>query len=417
MHGTCKESEGKFSCECEKNWVGVRCEKECSLECGEHGYCGHAQNGSIACICNWNYTGTWCNDSWPVLFTDEGSGRTGESLTVWQVAAGCLGVVAVLLVLLVLLAYVTWRWQWLPMRKLVHYFQQYEEDDGKEFDAFVSYKSTARDEKFVLQQLYPRLEKDLDFKLCLHFRDFPPGETIADNIIHAIENSRRTIMVLSPAYVQSEWCRLEYQKAQHEMLKLKHKIIPVVLEDVDHVSFVDKNLKNILDTVTYIKWPGPDDSKRTEKFWKLVELSMPKKKNDYTRSLSSTGSCSSEHPLTSVSAACFNTIVDSMSDSLSPQRSLSLCSSSEGTEVDNDKDETGNEGPKDDSSSDSEGDQSDQPSIDEKLVGAWSRNHVTSDDHIVEIREISEDVVRVTPLKPAKSVHLLTCASASPTSL
>ena len=48
--------------------------------------------------------------------------------------------------------------------------------DGKEFDAFVSYKSTPEDEKFVLQYLYPKLETEFRFKLCLHFRDFMPGE-------------------------------------------------------------------------------------------------------------------------------------------------------------------------------------------------------------------------------------------------
>ena len=53
----------------------------------------------------------------------------------------------------------------------IHYFS-----DGKEFDAFVSYKSCPRDEEFVLHQLYPKLERDFQFKLCMHFRDFLPGE-------------------------------------------------------------------------------------------------------------------------------------------------------------------------------------------------------------------------------------------------
>nr|KAG5711789.1 hypothetical protein BaRGS_023553 [Batillaria attramentaria] len=179
MHGTCVETEGKYSCRCEENWVGVRCEKECPLDCGENGYCGRVQNGSIACICQWNYTGEWCDELWPEWSAPYDGYGHGDVVTVWQIAAGCLGAAAITLLLLVLAAYVTWRQQWLPMRKLVHYFQHYEEDDGKEYDAFISYKSSARDEKFVLQQLYPRLEKDLDFKLCMHFRDFPPGENVS----------------------------------------------------------------------------------------------------------------------------------------------------------------------------------------------------------------------------------------------
>lgn len=296
---------------------------------------------------------------------------------------------------------------------------------------------------------------------------------IADNIIQAIENSRRTILVLSPAYVQSEWCRLEYQKAQHEMLKLRHKIIPVMLEDVTHVEPVDRNLRTILDTVTYIKWPGNDDSKRAEKFWKLLQLSMPKRKSDYSRSLSSAGSCSSDRPLTAVSTSCFHNVVTSMSESLHPQRSLSITSSLEEVEeegeevveeeeegeggsqqkcnVNRDRDEmcrdrdgysdrchfegrmhcrSGDcskngdrcfEGhqrcdsdcsknsdsgcPRDrTSSSDSDGDppypgrrkhSSETPTCDEP-------HHVTSDDHIVEIRELSGDQVKITPWLPAR---------------
>lgn len=83
-------------------------------------------------------------------------------------------------------------------------------------------------------------------------------------------------MIISRNYIESEWCRLEYQKAQHEMLKLKHRIIPIILDDISKVKH-DKNLKAILNSVTYIEWPGESDSKKLEKFWKQLKLSMPKR--------------------------------------------------------------------------------------------------------------------------------------------
>ena len=70
---------------------------------------------------------------------------------------------------------------------------------------------------------------------------------------------------------------MEYQKAQHEMLKLKHKIIPIVLEDISEVRDIDKNLKSILDSVTYLEWPGIENDKKLERFWTKLELSLPKK--------------------------------------------------------------------------------------------------------------------------------------------
>ena len=41
------------------------------------------------------------------------------------------------------------------------------------------------------------LEKDFDFKLILHKRDFTPGVTIQANIVDAIKHSRRMFMILS----------------------------------------------------------------------------------------------------------------------------------------------------------------------------------------------------------------------------
>ena len=45
--------------------------------------------------------------------------------------------------------------------------------------------------------LEPYLEREFDFSLILHERDFPGGVTIIQNIIHALNKSRRMIMMLT----------------------------------------------------------------------------------------------------------------------------------------------------------------------------------------------------------------------------
>ncbi|KAH3699521.1 hypothetical protein DPMN_074477 [Dreissena polymorpha] len=56
------------------------------------------------------------------------------------------------------------------------------------FDAFISY---AEDNfRFILDEVIPRLEAE-NVSLCLHQRDFLPGNAISDNIIHAIQSSRK----------------------------------------------------------------------------------------------------------------------------------------------------------------------------------------------------------------------------------
>ena len=45
--------------------------------------------------------------------------------------------------------------------------------------------------------LQPYLESEFDFQLLLHERDFPGGVTIIENIIQAVQRSRRMIMLLT----------------------------------------------------------------------------------------------------------------------------------------------------------------------------------------------------------------------------
>lgn len=291
-HGVCDVEaleRNSYNCICERNYVGQFCTLKCPYDCGEHGYCDiHVADNTYKCFCQWNYTGLNCSELVP---EEPESPLPEEVIFHWYVVGVSVAMVTVMVAVVFLGAYFMWRRRLVFMLKIVHYFQQYEDDDGKMYDAFVSYKSCPRDEEFVLHQLFPRLEGEFKFKLCMHFRDFIPGEAIANNIVTAIENSRRTIMILSPEYVQSEWCRMEYQKAQHEMLKLKHKIIPIVLADLSEVKNIDRNLKSIINSVTYLEWPGQENTRKTERFWKKLELSLPKKS---TQQCLQTDPCSSD---------------------------------------------------------------------------------------------------------------------------
>ena len=84
--------------------------------------------------------------------------------------------------------------------------------------------------------------------------------------------------------------------AQTEMLKRRHRIIPLVLEDINPVKGdLDPNLEQIIHSVTYLEWPGNEDSLKIQKFWKKLVLSMPKKKEveERLKALSSSSSSTS----------------------------------------------------------------------------------------------------------------------------
>ncbi|XP_067678317.1 protein draper-like [Haliotis asinina] len=268
-----------LKCVCESGWFGVFCQEPCPLDCEPHGRCDVFKNGTFYCSCASEYMGPTC-----AILRPEPKPEVQGPTWHWWVVGSCVALLVILLILLVILPYILWKRRYIFIMKLVYMFQPFEDDDDKLFDAFVSYKSTKLDEDFVVHTLYPKLEKNLNFKLCLHFRDFMPGETIANNIIEAVENSRRTIMILTPSYIQSEFCRFEYQRAQHEMLKRKQRIIPIVLQDItkDRV-YMDETLCTILDSITYIEWPRDRNEKKVDKFWKRVELSMPKRRSRSSR--------------------------------------------------------------------------------------------------------------------------------------
>ncbi|XP_063415130.1 uncharacterized protein LOC134697033 isoform X2 [Mytilus trossulus] len=151
--------------------------------------------------------------------------------------------------------------------------------EEREWDAFISYKSEGNDEQFVLKYLHPKLELELGFKLCLHFRDFIPGNAIANNILQSVTKSRRVILLLTPRFIESEWTKFEYQKAQYEMIHGRQTIIPIILEDISSFKkTMDINLQHILKSVTYLEWPGVDNPSKEKKFWTRLMLALPKRK-------------------------------------------------------------------------------------------------------------------------------------------
>ncbi|KAK3601550.1 hypothetical protein CHS0354_027690 [Potamilus streckersoni] len=267
-------------CKCYPGAVGDLCTDPCCLDCGLHGECRvNMADGSQFCSCYINYTGEGCTTLKTIDNT--GTPRVEVEKDTWYlwVVGVCVVVLFMLLILLIVLPYLMWKHRVILIMKLVHYFQPYEDQDYWIWDALVLYHSDPRDEEFVLRKLYPMLEK-MGFKVNIHFKDVTVGETVtnSNSIIQAVQNSRRTILVLSKNYVKSELTKLEYQCAQKVMLQKKHRIIPILLEDITEIKdTIDPTVKVILNSVTCIMWSGENNTKKLQKFWKRLELSMPKR--------------------------------------------------------------------------------------------------------------------------------------------
>lgn len=189
----------------------------------------------------------------------------------WQLVYTVLLVTAVLLLAAILIA-VYYRYRdiidsWLYFHGCFRGIIGKKEDQSKTYDVFLSYSH--KDEKFVTETLLAVLESGPNpFKICVHWRDFEPGEFIVTGVTKSVLDSRRTLVVLSPNYLESVWGKMEFRTAHSQaMLEGKARVILILYGDID-VKKLDPELKLYMNTNTYIKWGDPN-------FWSRLIKALP----------------------------------------------------------------------------------------------------------------------------------------------
>nr|ALE77056.1 toll-like receptor [Portunus trituberculatus] len=157
---------------------------------------------------------------------------------------------------------------WLYTHQMCLWIIAKEEADKKKYDAFISYSN--QDEEYVNNVLVPGLESgEPKYRACLHYRDWVAGDYIQNQINQSIEDSHRTIVILSSSFIENVWGQIEFKTAHSKALKEKSKnIIVIVLGQVPPASEMDEELKLYLSTRTYLQSDHP-------RFWENLRYAMP----------------------------------------------------------------------------------------------------------------------------------------------
>ncbi|XP_062300171.1 toll-like receptor 1 [Scomber scombrus] len=156
-------------------------------------------------------------------------------------------------------------WVWIRMKKRGKKRSNLLQNVSFSYHAFISYSH--QDSGWVDSQLVSSLE-GAGLSLCVHERDFVPGDWIIDNIINCVESSYKTLFVLSKHFVQSEWCNYELFFAQHRAISVQQdSLVFILLEPIPTDSLPKKflRLRTLLRQQTYLEWPK--DERKQQVFW------------------------------------------------------------------------------------------------------------------------------------------------------
>lgn len=74
------------------------------------------------------------------------------------------------------------------------------------YDVFISYSH--QDATWVRGELLGHLEQ-AGLKVCIDFRDFRPGAPSVTEMERGVLTSQRTLLILTPNYLTSDWAKFE----------------------------------------------------------------------------------------------------------------------------------------------------------------------------------------------------------------
>jgi len=117
------------------------------------------------------------------------------------------------------------------------------------YDVFISYSHVEKD--WVRGELLPHLES-ARLRVCIDYRDFELGAPIVTEMRRGLTDSRKTLLILTPDYLESAWTGFEQLMLQTlDPNNRERRLIPLMKEACD--------LPLEISYLNYLDFVAPDD--------------------------------------------------------------------------------------------------------------------------------------------------------------
>ena len=152
-----------------------------------------------------------------------------------------------------------------------HHYEGY--DRLFECDAFISYSKSQG--SFIKNSLVPQLEGErFNLKVWVADRDSHAGSSVAENITHAINNCKKSVLLLSKSYFSETWCNYEMNMARIESVESRRKLMILVLLEDMSARDIPLDYLRLLKSEQSIEYPShPQD---LDTFWASLKQAIKK---------------------------------------------------------------------------------------------------------------------------------------------
>ena len=120
------------------------------------------------------------------------------------------------------------------------------------------------------------------YKTLYHERDFIPGDLITENIERCVNKCNCTLILLTPAFLKSDWCREEFKIADRKRKAIFIKVVADEKQEQELYNLLSLKenapMKRHLNNITYLKWNGKEND---EDFWKWLFYILPPNKKKH----------------------------------------------------------------------------------------------------------------------------------------